>query len=130
MIINTVYIGYNVSVLSQTCCQNKKDEIPDPMEETYKGGKKKYLSQNLINNILEKYKNKTGKNVEIESKLVKIEGTSMNYPVEVYNSLYKKPFVRLEINIETNGKKYPPYVIGYLPQQYTTVNADLEVYLL
>merc|ERR1712100_221077 len=36
--------------------KNKKDKIPDPMDSTYKGGQLKYLSLEIIDSILEKYK--------------------------------------------------------------------------
>ena len=110
--------------------QNKKQEIPNPMEEAAKGQKRIYLPIELIDEILLKYNTRQKKRGEkmnkIESSLKFISGTELGNPQEVYNSLYKKPFVR--IVIEREGLN--PFVIGYLPQDYKIQDADLEVYAI
>ena len=113
--------------ISSMIKQNKKDKITDPIDGTK-------IDDIQIDSIIKRYENKQkemGKVVEkIESDSVKIEGTEMGNPEEVLSLKYNKPFVRIVINRNKNGVKMTPFVIGYLPQQYLTKDADLEVYAI
>ena len=103
--------------------QNKKDKIVDPIDGTK-------LDENTINYIIKKYQEnqlKKGNKVKtLKSDYVKIDGCNMSEPFQVVNKLSGKAFTKLQIN----RKGMLPFVVGYLPNDYETPDADLQIYAL